>query len=253
MILRNISEQVRSQNWFAVGIELVILVLGVFIGIQVANWNEEQAFKTKETELLIELRRELEASIRVTNQKSDAFTQVVAAGRRSLDFMASGASCGNDCWPVLVDFFHASQWQPIDVNRSTYDEMRRQGLPRSRDVINAVESYLAQNVNLASSHLIPEYRSRVRQMIPLDAQEYYWTNCFNLENGAETYVLDCPRGVADDVAARIVEKIVKNPDIEPYLTEWAGITSSNPGDLGNQNEAAERAIAVIDTELQRRK
>lgn len=252
MLLRRITEHAKNQNWFAVALDFLIVVVGVFVGIQVANMNEARAFKAKETELLFELRRELETSVRVTNQKRDAFAQVVSAGNRSLEFVAGDAACGNECWLVLVDFFHASQWQPIDVNRSTYDEMRRQGLPRSRDVIDAVEAYLAQNVNLASTHVLPAYRSLVRQMIPVKAQDYYWATCFDLDNGAETYVLDCPKGVADDVAARAVDKIVKHPDIELYLTEYTGLMTSNPGDLGKQNESAALAIAAIDAELERR-
>ena len=39
MILRSITRHVRDQNWFAVGLDFLIVVLGVFIGIQVANWN----------------------------------------------------------------------------------------------------------------------------------------------------------------------------------------------------------------------
>ncbi|MEN7341810.1 MAG: DUF6090 family protein [Pseudomonadota bacterium] len=42
MLLRRISKHVKQQNWFAVGIDFVIVVIGVFIGIQVANWNESQ-------------------------------------------------------------------------------------------------------------------------------------------------------------------------------------------------------------------
>ncbi len=253
MILRRITEHVKNQNWFAVGIDFVIVVIGVFIGIQVANWNDERAFKVKETELLGELRRELEMSIRVTNQKREAISQVVTSGRRSLDFLASGNSCGSDCWLVLVDFFHASQWQPIDVNRSTYDEMRRQGLPRSREVIDAVEGYLAQNVNLVATHFVPPYRSLVRQLIPIDAQAYYWHNCYTLEDGAETYSIDCAAGVPAEVSANAIERIFANPAIEPHLTEWIGIMSSTPPDLAKQNQAAKRAIDAIDRELERRK
>ncbi len=251
MILRRLTEHLQSQNWFAVAIDFAIVVFGVFFGIQVANWNDHQAFSKKEMELLGELRRELEASIRVTNQKQDAIIQVVSAGTKSLEFINSGASCDNDCWPVLVNFFHASQWQPIEVNRSTYDEMRRQGLPRSREIIDAVEGYLAQNVNLAATQSLPAYRSLVRQQISVEAQFHYWRNCYDLKDGAETYSLDCPKGVADATSEQIVDKILANPEIEPHLTEWIGINSSTPPDLAKQNEAARRAIMAIDKELQR--
>ncbi len=43
MILRRIVEHVRTQNWTAIGIDFVIVVLGVFMGIQLGNWNEARA------------------------------------------------------------------------------------------------------------------------------------------------------------------------------------------------------------------
>ncbi len=39
MILRRVIEHVKDQNWTAVALDFVIVVVGVFIGIQVANWN----------------------------------------------------------------------------------------------------------------------------------------------------------------------------------------------------------------------
>ena len=40
MILRRLAAAFRRQDWFAAGLEIMIVVLGVFIGIQMANWNE---------------------------------------------------------------------------------------------------------------------------------------------------------------------------------------------------------------------
>jgi hypothetical protein len=40
MLLRKLSLHIRDQQWFAVGLDLLIVVIGVFIGIQVANWND---------------------------------------------------------------------------------------------------------------------------------------------------------------------------------------------------------------------
>ena len=45
MLLRRITKHVKDQNWFAVGIDFVIVVIGVFIGIQVANWNDNRNTK----------------------------------------------------------------------------------------------------------------------------------------------------------------------------------------------------------------
>jgi hypothetical protein len=40
MILRRVIQHFRKQEWTAIAIDLVIVVVGVVIGIQVANWNE---------------------------------------------------------------------------------------------------------------------------------------------------------------------------------------------------------------------
>ncbi|MEL6996361.1 MAG: hypothetical protein AAGK67_17185 [Pseudomonadota bacterium] len=45
MIFRRIKAHVEKENWFAVGIDFFIVVIGVFIGIQVANWNEARSNK----------------------------------------------------------------------------------------------------------------------------------------------------------------------------------------------------------------
>ena len=52
MILRRISENVKSQNWFAVIVEFVIVVVGVFMGLQVQDWNEARKERIEEGELL---------------------------------------------------------------------------------------------------------------------------------------------------------------------------------------------------------
>ena len=45
MLLRRITQHVKDQNWTAVALDFFIVVIGVFIGIQVANWNDTQSNK----------------------------------------------------------------------------------------------------------------------------------------------------------------------------------------------------------------
>ena len=53
MILRSVTKHVKEQNWFAVVLDLVIVVFGVYIGIQVSNWNE-RLVQEEETRVLIQ-------------------------------------------------------------------------------------------------------------------------------------------------------------------------------------------------------
>ena len=58
MILRRITEHVKTQNWFAIGLDFVIVVVGVFIGIQVSNWNEARGERRAYREAMTRLAEE---------------------------------------------------------------------------------------------------------------------------------------------------------------------------------------------------
>jgi hypothetical protein len=63
MILRRLAEQLKQQNWIAIGVELVIVVLGVFIGLQVSNWNEARTERATEAAYLRALQEDVDYSI----------------------------------------------------------------------------------------------------------------------------------------------------------------------------------------------
>jgi hypothetical protein len=53
MILRRLTTNIRAQNWTAITIDFLIVVIGVFLGIQASNWNQARLEK-RETEHLLE-------------------------------------------------------------------------------------------------------------------------------------------------------------------------------------------------------
>lgn len=253
MIFRRIKAHIEKENWFAVFIDFLIVVIGVFIGIQVANWNDNRAIFENETQALVELKKELEASIDLTHAKITAYQQAIDAGKRSLTFIDSHKECAVDCWDILVDFMHASQWQDLHMSRSKYQNMRNAGFPKSIVIVDALEAYTAQNKNNTDAVAErPVYRSLVRQLINVKAQEFYWEHCWSFVDGIEKYILDCPKGLTPKEAKLIVELIVNNSNLKPHLTEWIGNISLLPITLGDQNIYAQRAIDLVYQELENR-
>ena len=61
MLLRRITKHVTDQNWFAVFIDFLIVVVGVFIGIQVANWNQANIDRKDEAVILKDLHADVES------------------------------------------------------------------------------------------------------------------------------------------------------------------------------------------------
>lgn len=42
MILRRFMSHVTDQNWFAVGLDVIVVITGIFLGMQVTEWNEDR-------------------------------------------------------------------------------------------------------------------------------------------------------------------------------------------------------------------
>lgn len=59
MLFRRVAQHVKAQNWTAVGIDFVIVVVGVFIGLQVANWNDARSENERVAAQLESFRTEL--------------------------------------------------------------------------------------------------------------------------------------------------------------------------------------------------
>jgi hypothetical protein len=59
VIFRRLAQHLKEQNWTAIAIEFVLLVLGVFLGIQVANWNEERLESARQAIYLERLRTDV--------------------------------------------------------------------------------------------------------------------------------------------------------------------------------------------------
>ncbi|MCA8900453.1 MAG: hypothetical protein KDA53_04325 [Hyphomonas sp.] len=61
MILQRLTASLRKQDWFTVLIETLIVVLGVFLGLQANNWNEARKDRIVERQTLDRLRVEVPA------------------------------------------------------------------------------------------------------------------------------------------------------------------------------------------------
>ena len=90
MLLRRITKHVKDQNWFAVGIDFAIVVIGVFIGIQVANWNDA---RNAEAGLITSLQR-LDKEV---SQNVGLIDEVLAHYAKGRDDFNRGREALNSC------------------------------------------------------------------------------------------------------------------------------------------------------------
>ncbi|MEL6367436.1 MAG: hypothetical protein AAFQ16_05680 [Pseudomonadota bacterium] len=71
MLFRRLAKSITEQNWFTVGVELIILVIGVFLGIKVANWNDESNDAVREEKALVAILADLQRDERSLTNSID--------------------------------------------------------------------------------------------------------------------------------------------------------------------------------------
>jgi hypothetical protein len=172
MVIRRIREHVVTHNWFAVGVDLAIVVLGVFIGTQANNWNEarieREAAAESRDEIIDDLRRnEADLASRLAYYGAARAHAIAALDAMERPGEPSGA-------PFLLDAYQASQaWRP-NLVRTGYDEMTGAGLTRrvgDRKTRERLTNYYTQSRQFEATALgATAYRERLRRAMPYDVQ-----------------------------------------------------------------------------------
>ena len=63
MILQSLARNLRQQNWLSLFIELIIVIVGIFVGLQVSSWNSSRQDDAIEKIYLHRLLNDMEESI----------------------------------------------------------------------------------------------------------------------------------------------------------------------------------------------
>ncbi len=146
MILRRITEHVKAQNWFAVGIDFLIVVVGVFIGIQVANLNEARVQDARDRVLLDRLHADFERIVEWGEDNVPDIEDLPLQTKRMIDIIRS------DVEPELDDAFRTMAAATVEVWSGaelspTYEELVATGTLsriRSSELRRALSNYARQ-------------------------------------------------------------------------------------------------------------
>ena len=88
MLLRRLTQSLKSQNWTAIWIEFVLLVLGVFLGIQVSNWNATRIEQQKSAEFTQRLKSDLRVEAWNYEMQISYYGQVQRNAQRAADALS---------------------------------------------------------------------------------------------------------------------------------------------------------------------
>ncbi|MEQ9315074.1 MAG: hypothetical protein RLN72_04425 [Henriciella sp.] len=249
MLLRRFTQHVKDQNWFAVGLDFIIVVIGVFIGIQLGNWNDARADAARERGYLQRLQSDLGVDRARIGEHLEFNRSIRAYGLEALDYAESGAE-GADGWTVVLAFFQASQAGGLVTIATTYNELTSTGDVRLIDNLglrrDLADYYSEPDVSRVIAEM-PAYRESVRGIIPIDIQNYIWDNCHETTlTGQRTLPCDRPAGEALD---ETIDSLVADPALMRQLRYWVSSRRAAENIIANRMSQATELSDRIDTIL----
>jgi hypothetical protein len=127
MILRHVIEHFRKQEWTAIAIDFLIVVFGVFVGLQVNNWNAARGERAKEYGYLVRLHEDVARSIATVDRTVGMLERQAAGQTVFLDALARCAvppGAGDETENAISTLGYINA--PIFSSR-TYDELTSSG------------------------------------------------------------------------------------------------------------------------------
>jgi len=245
MILRRVVEHFRSQEWTAIGIDFVIVVFGVFFGIQVANWNEDRLTRAKAEVFTARLKEDLKAEAWRYQFLLEYYRDVRDATEAAADALSGKTPLSNE--PFLVHAYRATQYKQGASRRATYDEListGNVGLIEDRKLLNlAVRAYSVVTIDATVKEGVESpYRALFRMIVPNDTQRALAMHCGDryILPGDYTdfdHVIDyaCESGLPEAEVDAAAEALRADPQTLRYLrlrvadleTRLADLTSNN--------------------------
>lgn len=254
MILRRVIEHVRKQEWTAIAIDFVIVVVGVFIGIQVANWNQQHAID-RQAEIFTE---RLRADLRVEAWNYDYmiqyFADVQANAERTLAVLEGRGQATNE--QLLISAYRATQYNTHIRRRATYDEMTATGnINLIKDGALREAATLVYDVGLFqvldNQSLGSRYREAFRMQISEAAQSALGARCGdrfvpigNYRQIVGSLNYDCTTGLSQDVIDQAADILRSNDAFIPMLRLRVTDMKTVAASLQINNQDTRKALKV---------
>ena len=172
MLLRNVIEHVKSQNWAAILIDFAIVVIGVYLGLQVQEWGNSRADRVREIQIVADMLGDLELDRNEYANGISSARRRISAGNAAL--VGAGLPALDFDWQstkrVLVPYsFDQDLIEEVPADRqdrlwtdlilgsfpypstATFDAIVGAGearVIRDRDLVRAIQTYYASVDNV---------------------------------------------------------------------------------------------------------
>ena len=127
MLLRRFLTHFRAQDWIAIVLDFVIVVVGIFVGLQVDSWNQDRKDRIRERAGLEQLYSDFETARDRARTMADFHSEKAEDLGFVIDTMLSATLADSDRRRFLVALTGMLQMPPLGVSLGAYESMVASG------------------------------------------------------------------------------------------------------------------------------
>ena len=254
MLLRRVKHHIVNENWFAVFVDFVIVVVGVYVGIEVSNWNEARQEDQRAQEYLERIHADLLNDMDAAVGRREFWARVVAYGDAAIRHAETGELYKGSAAMTLLAYYQASQVDPYASVATTYEELKAAGelrLIRNAELRSRLAKYYVYATSLQAEHLfqyMPQYREYVRGVVPREIQSHVWRECHDTVNNMQT-LIDCELPVDEAQALALIESLARDATAVRGLRFWITNLGVASLVLADNLVETEKLLGLVEREL----
>lgn len=200
---------------YALG-EILLVVIGILIALQVNNWNEKRKNLNTASQLKSRLITDITSDIESMENRLDFFESIRRFGFVvEEELIEPKAFTLEHQWQFIVDVFHISQLWDFAPVSTTYNEIQNSnllGYVGSTELSNQLSQYYIQ-APIQLNQIVggtAEYRDYVRSIIPIKMQEYIWEHCYSSELLGTQVIIKCQRPDSDPKSIESIYQSIRS-------------------------------------------
>ncbi|MEE2526594.1 DUF6090 family protein [Hyphobacterium sp. HN65] len=253
MILANLAKAIREQNYYAVFLEFVIVVVGVLLAFQISAWSANRANRALALDSLDRLASDLEMERANWQHTLDYYSSTRAHALRALEAYRNPPDAPGEA--LLIDLYQASQQWNVTARTGTYDELVATGRIAFIDdedlralLTNHYERTGARSLTLRDPS---DYRERIRSDMDERVQLEIRARC------NDSYVTDefnyvflrlpesCDLDLPVDLMQQEAERLLAMSEIQRSLRFHLAILESRLGTIENGVLTSEITLEAV--------
>ncbi len=246
MVLHRMHEHVAAHNWFAVAVDVAIVVVGVFLGMQANNWNATRIELAEALAYRAQIIENLRANEIDIGARAAYYRQVHGHAIAALEVMETPGSAMDEAF--LIHAYQATQLWQRPLVQSAYDEMSSSGLggivggPETRSSLAAFYAQLPQFNAASLSHT--DYRDRLRRAMPYTIQQRIRESCGDITRRLPGGVVGaalpvrCALGFDSALVKRAAARLGATDDLDQDLTRHIADVDQKLGGFQNYRRRA---------------